>query len=85
MTTKFAIINPNDGTYNYTTSEEERDKLLSEIAWKFYLEHTHNMPYSIVTIGEDSSETWTTPQGEPRLSPQQLEEVAKQWLASIEE
>ena len=75
MRTKFAVLNPIDGSYTQVTTEQERDVLLAQNAWNFFLSHTHNRPFSIVTINEDGSETWSSPTGEPILSPAQFEEL----------
>lgn len=73
MTTKFAVINPLTGIYTYTETVQERNQLIANLAWAFFLSHTHNEPFSCVTINEDGSEAWRTPTGEERLSPQQIE------------
>jgi hypothetical protein len=80
---KYAVVNPLTGTYTYTNTIEERDSLLAAIAWEYYTTQTYNQPYSIVTINEDGSETWTTPDGTPKLSPQELDALSAQWSLDL--
>lgn len=83
MNSKFAVFNPMTGLYTYTETETERDKLLCEIAWEFFLWQTHNAPYANVQVNEDGSEVWTGLDGKPRLNIQQMEELQLQIEASI--
>lgn len=85
MTNKFAVINPMTGLYTEASTEQERDTLLAQIAWDFFLSQTHNTPYSVVTINEDGSENWASPTGTPMKSPAQLEAEIAQWMAQQEE
>lgn len=81
MTTKFSVINPMTGIYTDAATEQERDALLAKTAWEFFLAHTHNMPYSVVVVNEDGSETWSAPNGAPMLSPAELAAEAAAWEA----
>jgi hypothetical protein len=64
MTKKFAVLNPLNGSYTKASTTEERNSTLADFAWKIYLSHTHNLPYSVVEINDDGSETWRNPQGD---------------------
>lgn len=81
MTQEFKVINPLDGSYTGAVTEQERNQLLAEIAWKFFLAHTHDAPYSVVVTNEDGSESWTSPNGSPQLSPAELEAQAAAWAS----
>lgn len=59
---KYAILDPRDGTYTFTTDEQERDALTRQYAWEFYLSHVHGVAYSIVQVAEDGSEQWRAPE-----------------------
>lgn len=60
MTTKYAILNPNTGTYSYADTEKAALNEVSNIAMAFYLSHTHNFPISTITTDENGNETWAT-------------------------
>jgi hypothetical protein len=66
---KFAVLNPLDGTYTYTDTETERDKLVAKFAFDLYRNHVHDAPYSIVEVAEDGSEKWFTISGEVIFNP----------------
>lgn len=58
---KYKLFNPNTGVY---TDYENLDKLkkdLPKVILDFYLNHCHNVPYSVVTVNEDNSESWRAP------------------------
>lgn len=76
---KYAVLNPANGTYTKTTSEQERDTLLAKTAWEFYLSHVHNVAYSKIIVNDDGSEQWSSPRGEPMLSPQQMLDLINQY------
>lgn len=85
MTTVFKVLNPLTGLYIDSTSESERNSILFETAWNFYLSHTHNSPYSQVVINEDGSETWTAPNGTPQLSPAEIQKLIADEIAKLEQ
>jgi len=72
MTTKFAVFNPIDGSYQYAITEQERNALVAQVAWAFFLSQVHNCPYSVVTVNPDGSESWSSSSGEPMMSPEEL-------------
>jgi hypothetical protein len=61
MMKKYKLFNPNDGSYSSYENLEMLKNDLPIVMLKFYLLHCHNNPYSVVTINNDSSETWTSP------------------------
>jgi hypothetical protein len=63
MTTLYKIFNPVTGEYSTVDTKEACIEKVGELACNFYLSHTHNNPYSIVTINEDGSETWRAANG----------------------
>ena len=83
MTNKFAVFNPNDGTYTMTSSEQERDAIMAQMAWNTYLCHTNNSPFSNVSITPEGAEQWSAANGTPQLSPKELESQMAEWLSSI--
>ena len=68
MTKQYAIFNPASGEYTKATTEEERNNLLLQFIWDFFLVHTHNNPYRVVISNEDGSETWREPEGDEILA-----------------
>lgn len=72
---KFAVLNPLDGTYTYTTDEVERDKLIVDTMFKLFMSHVHDSPYTIVETTEDGKEQWYTPKGDNILNPNIIEEA----------
>ena len=58
MTTKYAILDPQNGGYVYVETEAEIEAKKAEIAMNFYLSHTHNAPVSVVETNDEGQETW---------------------------
>lgn len=58
MTTKYAIVNPQTGMYEYVNDATEIDAKVAEIAIAFYFAHTHNSPVSKIEIDDSGAETW---------------------------
>lgn len=54
----YAILNPLNGSYTKVETIEERNNVLSEISWKFFLLHTHDSPVSKINLNDDNTETW---------------------------
>jgi hypothetical protein len=69
MTTIYKVFNAADGTYIEAATKEQCVKVLGFVAYKFYLSHTHNIPYVLITKNEDGSETWKAPDGTELISP----------------
>lgn len=69
----YKIFNPATGEYTDANDIETRDKLLARFAWDFYMIHTHNMPYAVVTV-DGVNEVWTSPSGENILNPKEIYE-----------
>lgn len=59
MTTKYAILDPQNGGYVYVETEAEIEAKKAEMAMNFYLSHTHNAPVSTVETNDEGQETWT--------------------------
>ena len=59
MATRYAILNPMIGEYEYVDSQEEVLTRARELAWQFYLAHTHSAPVSQVDTDAEGAETWT--------------------------
>lgn len=64
MTIQYAVFNPASGIYDRASTTEERNILIAQIAYNYFLSHGTSMPYSVVEINEDGSEIWRNPQGE---------------------
>lgn len=60
MTTKYALLNPATGEYEYFDSEADIKIKLAERALTFYITHGHGVAYSIVTTDENGWETWSS-------------------------
>ena len=59
MTTRYAILDPQNGGYVYVNTEAEIEAKKAEMAMNFYLSHTHNAPVSVVETDEEGQEIWT--------------------------
>jgi hypothetical protein len=59
MTTKYAILDPQNGGYVYVETEAEIEPKKAEMAMNFYLSQTHNAPVSVVETDDEGQETWT--------------------------
>lgn len=81
MTVKFAILDPTTGFYEFAQTAEERNLLLAKRVWATYIAQVHDVPYSVVTVNEDGSETWTAPNGAQIPSPEQIAAEIAAWSA----
>lgn len=82
---KYAALNPADGSYTYVQSIEELKATIAQRAWAFFLLHTHNTPYTVVDVDEvTGAEVWHAPNGDLRLSPQQIQAEIKAQIAAEE-
>ena len=59
MATRYAVLNPSAGEYVYVDSHNECLTKAKELAWQFYLTHTHNSPISQVDTDDTGAETWS--------------------------
>lgn len=62
MTQEYALLDPRTGTYTRYNNLTELRAALTDLALELLLAHTHNSPYSIVTINPDGTETWRSSQ-----------------------
>ena len=83
MTIKMAILNPQNGEYNYIDTMEELVDALAKQAVEFYLIHTHGSPFSTIEVLEDGSEMWRNSSGNEILSPAQMKEAAKHKIKDL--
>jgi hypothetical protein len=58
MITKYALLNPHDGQYEFFETEEIVKLELAKRALAFYITHAHGISYSKVTLDENGWETW---------------------------
>jgi hypothetical protein len=83
MIKKFAVFNPNTGTYTMATSEQERNELMAKAAWDTYMYHTNSSPFSNVLITDDGAEQWSNSDGTPTLpsaeTSAELDATIAQW------
>lgn len=56
--TTWAIIDPQTGSYKTADSVEERDRVLGETAWQFYLSQTYNSPCYEITEEPDGGQSF---------------------------
>jgi hypothetical protein len=78
MKQKFAVLNPSTGLYDEFSSSDLAVSAAVQVAFDFFIAHTHGQPFAVIEVDDTGKETWTTPAGESILSPAQL-------LASTEE
>lgn len=64
MTQVYKLFSPVTGLYTEINDQETLKIELAKSAYEFFLLHTHNQPYAIVTKHDDGSETWANLQGE---------------------
>lgn len=86
MTTKFAIINPATGTYEFVATKSELTETIATMAFEFFLLHTHGNPVSLVEVLEDGSEVWRNTDNQTIWGPTQAEEmkrVSGQYVGTI--
>lgn len=57
----YAILNPSNGLYTKVENIEERNKILIETAWNFFLKNTHETPYTEIYLNDNDEEVWQTP------------------------
>ena len=84
MTKKYAVLNPADGTYQKFDTLEDAVSAGVEIAFNFYLLHTHNQPFVNITTNEDGSETWHSLGGNEILSPKQFEAETQRMVEHLQ-
>ena len=58
MEIKYGIFNPTTGQYEYDSALDTTFNKITDLAFQFYMHHTHDSPVSKVTINDDGSETW---------------------------
>lgn len=59
MTTRYAILNPQVGEYEYVDDITLVKEKVAELAMAHYLAHTHGTPVSQVDTDEAGSENWS--------------------------
>jgi hypothetical protein len=77
MTVEYRVLNPTDGSYSSHASIEECFDQIIRVAYAFYVSHTHNIPFSIVTVNPDGSQTWKSPDGKDMPSPEEAFNMMK--------
>lgn len=58
MKTIYKVLDASNGLYQDVESKESAETLAREIAWQFYLLHTHGKPVSKVVVTEEGAEIW---------------------------
>jgi len=84
MQQKFAVLNPNTGSYELADSRDAALAKAAQMAVSFYLSHTHEQPFASVAIDDSGAETWTSLNGDPVLSPAQIYEQSELMKAQIQ-
>ena len=59
MTTRYAILNPQAGEYEYIDDITSVKEKVAELAMAHYLAHTHGAQVSQVDTDDTGAETWT--------------------------
>ena len=60
MTTKYALLNPANGEYDFFETEDLIKQELAKRALSFYITHAHGIAYSVITTDENGWETWNS-------------------------
>jgi hypothetical protein len=81
MTTKYAILNPLDGCYEYETEHTAAVATVARIALEFYKVQAHGTLCSYVEVAEDGSEKWYAEDGSRVISPAELDAEVKARIA----
>jgi hypothetical protein len=71
----YKVLDPKSGLYQEAETQETAEELASEIAWQFYISHTHEKPISKVEILEDGSEIWKTIDDEILRKPISIDDI----------
>lgn len=71
MAVLYKVLNPGNGSYSSHEGLDECFEQIIKVAYAFYVSHTHNIPFSIVTVNSDGSETWRSPDGKDMPSPEE--------------
>lgn len=80
MKTKYAVLNPMNGTYVFAETYEGACVELARVGYEFYKFHCHGSPCVYVEIKEDGSEVWRNDQGIKMPSP---EDIRKEQLKVV--
>lgn len=72
MTTEYRLLDPNVGLYTTYNTLKEVQTASAKMAFEFFMAHTHQTPYVVVTINDDGSETWRAPDGDERVNPDEI-------------
>lgn len=83
MKTKYAVLNPLTGEYNYTTVEE-LPNLIAKTAIEVYLSQVHDTLYSVVQLNIDGTETWKSPQGSEIIGVLAMQRLEKETISMME-
>lgn len=59
MQTTYKVLDPSNGLYQERETQESAELLARELAWQFYLTHTHDNPISKVVVTEENVEIWS--------------------------
>lgn len=81
METKFALLNPADGQYEYFATEEEVKLKLAERALAFYISHGHGVAYNIITVDESGWETWEATKAIKDINATEITQVIQEQMA----
>jgi hypothetical protein len=73
----FKVFNPYSGLYTDALSPAELLETLAKEAWEAYLVLTHGQPFSVVEVNADGSQTWRSANGDPQMSPEEVQERMK--------
>ncbi len=80
METKYALLNPANGEYEYFLSEEEVKSKLAQRAIDFFITHAHGLAYSIVTTDENGWETWDAKNNVSSFDNLQIEKEIQRYI-----
>lgn len=62
MQRKYAIFNPNTGSYVYVDDKPQLIDLLANTAWEVYRSQSQGVRYNIVDIDDNGWERWINPE-----------------------
>lgn len=73
MSKKYGVLSPSTGGYDFFSEKAEALTSAAEVAFNFYLAHTHSNFLVAVETDENGLETWTGTDGTNMPSPAEIE------------
>lgn len=68
----YKIFNPSNALYADAETMDECIETVAQLAYDFFMKHTHNAPYSIVEVQDNGAEVWRTAEGDEIPNPNEI-------------